>query len=403
MSDQHITHRQPQSVAWDIEEQAPALRQALATIIPDLDQRLAQLREALPCATSISPFSTGDKRESDSGNFVRPYRHLRAFYQQLPSGVLAFKGTEPYAADRDAHLRALTEFRVDYPARGKSLFSAAEHFPLVEQKIPLALGIDEALEDVRSACMLQRAHLARFGELARIPTPLFAVSWPEATREAHLAALRPLLSDRANRIVETFTQGGLGAVVYFYPCVPIRVAHLPVELGSKAQGSWLERLARRTDPARAVERWIDLVARMLALGYLPGRTEHIGIGHCVEMQNAVIDGGFVDVGSVVAMDQVKSERAFQEMLLAAFADLAKTIRHFILGPIADAEAEYRNPSLAMLQTLHRVMPALLERIAFHQPTDPRLLHAIRQRSPFEALAEELTRLTPGSPPTGEHA
>jgi hypothetical protein len=398
MSGATIVHRPPQAIAWDVARDAPELRGALAALVPDLDRTLAALREALPCASTVRPF-----RIEAPDAYVRPYRHLRAFYRQLPAGVLAFKGTEPYAADRDAHLHTLAEFRVDYPARGKSLFSAAEHFALVEQKVPLALALDEALEDVRSAAMLQRAHLARHGELARLPTPLLALAWPAPARAAHLAALQPLLSGRALRIVDAFTQGGLGAVVYFYPALPIRVAHLPVELAAQPARPWLERLAQRTDPAVTVDRWIDLVARLLALGYLPGRTEHIGIGHCLELQNAVIDGGFVDVGSVVAMSEVRSERAFQEMLLAAIADLARTIRHFILGPVADAEAEYRNPSLAMLQTLHRVLPALLERIARHEPADPRLLAALRRRSPFEALAEELPRITPAAPANGEHA
>jgi hypothetical protein len=398
MSNATIDHRPPQAIAWDVARDAPELRTALAALLPDLERELAALREALPCASSIRPF-----RIEAPEAFVRPYRHLRAFYRQVPAGVIAFKGTEPYAADRDAHLAMLAEFRVDYPARGKSLFSAAEHFPLVEQKVPLALALDEALEDVRSAAMLQRAHLARHRELARLPTPLLALAWPAAACAAHLAALEPLLSRRAFRIVDTFTQHGLAAVVYFYPGVPIRVAHLPVELAGEPARPWLERLAQRTDPALTVDRWIDLVARMLALGYLPGRTEHIGIGHCLEMQNAVIDGGFVDVGSVVAMSEVRGERAFQEMLLAAFADLARTIRHFILGPVADAEAEYRNPSLAMLQTLHRVLPALVERIARYEPADPRLRAALRRCSPFEALAEELPRITPASPAAGEHA
>lgn len=398
MSNASIVRIRPDAVAWDIAQEAPDLRGALAAVVPGLDGRLAQLRDALPCAQTISPFSVGDGQ----ARYVRPYRHLRAFYEHVPGGVIAIKGTEPHAADRDAHLRALADFRVDYPARGRSLFSAAEHFALVEQKVPLALGVDEALEDVRCAAMLQAAHLARHGELARLPTPLLALAWPEATRTQHLEALRPLVSQRALRIVDAFTRHGLGAVVYFYPALPIRVAHLPAELGAGPE-PWLTRLARRTDPATTVDRWIDLVARLLALGWLPGRTEHIGIGHCLEMQNAVIDGGFVDVGSVVAMDQVGSDRAFQEMLLAAIADLAKTIRHFILGPVADAEAEYRNPSLAMLQTLHRVLPALVDRIARHEPADRRLLEALRRRPPFEALAQELNLLTPPALATGDHA
>ena len=43
----------------------------------------------------------------------------------------------------------------------------------------------------------------------------------------------------------------------------------------------------------------------------------------------MIDGGFVDVGSVIAMDQVQSERAFQEMLLAALKGGALLVKDAI--------------------------------------------------------------------------
>jgi hypothetical protein len=399
VSDVRFSFHSPHAIAWDVAREAPLLLDALSAQAAGVPSRLAALRDRVPCAGSIVPFEA----EADGRTFVRPYRHLRAFYEKCEGGVIAYKGTEPYAADRDAHLRTLAHFRVDYPARGKSLFSAAEHFAIVEQKVALALGLDEALEDARAAAALQSAHLERFGKLARLPTPLMVVSWPQDVATAHLAALRPLISERAQRILDTCMRNGLGAIVYHYPSVPIRVAHLPHELGPASDGPWLQRLARRADPAATVDSWVDLVARMLSLGFLPGRTDHIGIGHCVEMQNAVIDGGFVDVGSVVRMESVRSDGAFQEMLLAAIADLSKTVRHFVLGPVPDAEAEYRNPSLAMLQVVQRVGPALFERVAHHGASDPRLARAIAKEPVFAALARELELLSPELLQRGEHA
>lgn len=387
------------AVLWSVSEQAPALHSALQNIIPGLPARLAGLRQTLPCAATINAFQAGDMQ--------RPYRHLRAFYQTLPdgAGVLAHKGTEVHADDRGLHLAMLAEFRVDYPMRGKSLFPATEHFPLVEQKIPLALSAFEAVEDACAAASMQEAHLARFGELARTPTPLLVVKWPDSVRDAHLQALRPLLSERALRIVETAAADGLAAIIYHYPSLPLRVAHLPIELKRFTTGTWPEKLAQLTQPELVIDRWIDLVARMLALGFLPGRTEHIGIGHCLEIQNAVIDGGFVDLGSIVAMSGVRTERAFLEMLLAAFSDLAKTIRHFMLGNVADVEAEYRNPSLVMLTTLQRVVPELLRRIALYGPLEPRLQSYLdrSQATVFAALTTELALLTPLSTNDMEHA
>ncbi len=391
-------------VLWDVAIDAPDLLVALQHDLPNLQARLAELRQQLPCAHSINPFRRDD--------LERPYRHLRAFYQSTGAGtaVLAHKGTEVFAHDRDQHLPVLAEFRVDYPARGKSLFSAAEHFALVEQKIPLAISAFEAVEDAKAACQLQQAHLQRFGQLACLPTPLLVIQWPAAVRDNHLKVLRTLLSERAMRITDIMTKEGLAAIIYHYPSLPLRVAHLPVELNKQGSGPWLHRLASLTagyslTPEQVVECWIDLVARMLALGFLPGRTEHIGIGHCLEMQNAVIDGGFVDLGSIVAMADVKSDSAFMEMLMATFADLAKTVRHFMLGPVPDVEAEYRNPSLLMLACLQRVVPALLQRLRTYPDLEPRL-QAYLDRSEatcFTALAEELQQLSPKMLNTAEHA
>lgn len=391
-------------VLWDIAIDAPDLLAALQHDLPGLAVRLEGLRRQLPCAHSINPFHRDDLQ--------RPYRHLRAFYQSTGAGsaVLAHKGTEVHAHDLDQHLAVLAEFRIDYPVRGKSLFSAAEHFALVEQKVPLAISSMEAVEDARAACQLQQAHWQRFGQLACIPTPLLVIQWPAAVRDSHLQALRRLLSGRAMHIVDTMTAQGLAAIIYHYPSLPLRVAHLPSELKKQGTGTWLQRLSDLTasyglTPEQVVERWIDLVARMLALGFLPGRTEHIGIGHCLEMQNAVIDGGFVDLGSIVAMTEVKSDSAFMEMLMAAFADLAKTVRHFMLGPVPDVEAEYRNPSLLMLACLQRVVPALLQRLRTYPDLEPRL-QAYLDRSEstcFTALAEELQNLSPRMLNPAEHA
>src|SRR3546814_7263662 len=150
------------------------------------------------------------------------------------------------------------------------------------------------MEDVVSAAAVQRAHLARFGTLARVPLPLSAVRWPDAAAGDHLRRLAPLLSSRAQRVVERVAAAGLGAVVYHYPNVPQRVAHLPELLRDRPETGWLQRLSTVVDPGATVDGWLDLVARLLVLGFLPGSVESIGVGHCLEMKNAVIDGGFVD-------------------------------------------------------------------------------------------------------------
>lgn len=380
------------AIVWDAGTSAPALVEA----VPGLAGHLAALRRSVPVAHELRPFA--------ADGFTRPHRHLRAFYKSVPEGVIAIKGSEPLAPGLAPHFGVLRGFRIDYPARGKSLFSALEHFPLIEQKIPLAVALDEAREDAAAAETVQSAHLARFGTVARVPLPLLVLRWPDAAVEQHLATLAPLLSKRARRIVETQAEGGFGAFVYYYPTVPLRVAHLPAILGLTGhEPAWRTKLAGLTDPAAAIERWIDLVARLLALGFLPGSIESIGVGHCLEIKNAVIDGGFVDLGSVQRFEEVTTPQGFAEPLLAALADLAKTVRHMLRGDATDVEAEYRNPSLTMLMVLHRLLPALGERVRALGPADPRLADFFAPKAAAEGLMQGVEALYAEEAAAGGHA
>jgi hypothetical protein len=367
-------------ILWNAGEEAPELLSAAGSA-----EALAALRTGLPVASSITPF--------DNGAALRPYRHMRAFYIRRGDHVLAVKGTEPHARDLVPALQGMSGFRIEFPGRGRSLFSALEHFALNEQKIPLAMSAEEALEDARSAAMVQQAHIARFDEPARLPLPLLAVRWDDDVTRTHLETLCPLLSGRAWRTVRRVAADGLGAVVYHYPGVPLRVAHLPEILRSADGAAWLDRLGTLCDPAATVERWVELVARMLVLGFLPGSIESIGVGHCLEMKNAVIDGGFVDMGSVCRMADVTDSRAFLETLLAAVADLARTTRQFLMGDAPEADAEYRNPSLAMVLMLHRLLPRLASRVTALGGADPRVMGFFDDGSGFGGLGRDGMTLT----------
>nr|WP_231716863.1 hypothetical protein [Burkholderia ubonensis] len=385
-----VTRHAPAAILWNAADAAPALLAGR----PALADALAGLRAGVPVADRIAPF--------DDAAAVRPYRHLRAFYLRRADGVLAIKGSEILAADAAAHLQMLSAHRVEFPGRGRSLFSALEHFPLNEQKIPLAMSVDEALEDVQAAAAVQCAHLARFGGIARVPLPLVAIRWPDAAAHAHLARLLPLLTARAQRTVERVAADGLGAVVYHYPGVPHRVAHLPQLIAARTEAGWIARLSALTDPAAAIDGWLELLARMLVLGFLPGSVESIGVGHCLEMKNAVIDGGLVDLGSVCRAADVADDRRLLETLLAAIADLAKTCRQFLLGDTPDVEAEYRNPSLAMVMVLNRLLPDLAARVQRLGGADPRIAGILGARPAADALVNELTRLVLGADASGGH-
>lgn len=385
-----VTCHAPAAILWDAADAAPEFVAAR----PALADALAALRAGMPAAGRIAPF--------DEPAAVRPYRHLRAFYLRRADGVLAIKGSEIFAADVEPHLRMLGAHRVEFPGRGRSLFSALEHFPLNEQKIPLAMSIDEALDDVQAAAAVQRAHLARFGCIARVPLPLVAIRWPDAAAHAHLARLAPLLTRRARRAVERVAADGLGALAYHYPGVAHRVAHLPQLLAARPENGWLARLSALTDPAATIDGWLELLARLLALGFLPASVESMGVGHCIDTKNAVIDGGFVDLGSVCRAADVTDDRRLLETLLSAIADLAQTCRQFLLGDTPDVEAEYRNPSLAMVMVLNRLLPDLAARVQRLGGADPRVADMLGPRPAAGALAAELTRLGLGAAPPGGH-
>ncbi len=366
---------------WDVAGEAPELLSAA----PHLAEAIAPMRRAMPVAATVSPF--------DDAEASRPWRHLRAFYLRGAGSVIAVKGTEPLATDVGAQLAIMRAFRIEYPGRGRSLFSALEHFPLTEQKVPLAVTAEEALEDARGAAAVQATHLARFGRLARVPLPLLVARWPYAVAEAHLARLSPLLSARAWRVVERLAGQGLGVVVYAYPAVPLRVGHLPELLRGRPGGDWMARLRTLADPEAAIGGWLDLLARLLVLGFLPGSIESIGVGHCLEMKNAVLDGGLVDLSSVCRAEAIRDAQAFDETLLATMADLAKTVRFLLRGDSPDVEAEYRNPSLAMLLVLHRLLPDLGERVRRLGGVDPRIEAFFAAHPAGHSLPAELSRLS----------
>jgi hypothetical protein len=390
-------------LVWDVAQRCPELLSALTQRVPWVPGRLQEIRAAVPVATRVDPLN--------AGGCVRPYRHMRAFYEPRDDGVLAFKGTEIQADDRAEKLLELRSFRVDYSGRGRSFFSLTEHFPIVESKVPLAVSLAEALEDAESALSFQKAHLARFGALARAPVPLLVFRWPDAMVADFHAALSPLLSPRAAKIVDGVVSGGLGCLVYHYPTVPLRVAHLDVELGAEvAQAvdyrSRAQALKTAVDPASTIDGWVDLAARMMVLGFIPCSIESQGIGHCLEAQNAVIDGGFVDLGSMKPMDQVSDTRELYEALLSSLIDLARTVRGFLLGRLIDAEAEYRNPSIAMMFVGGQIWERMRRRLAAYDaesPLHPHLAQLLASESLFVELDQGLTHLYPAPWAKSQHA
>lgn len=377
---------------WGLKKDNPKLWERIKYDLPHVAHFYENISEELFEVSHLDSFDDGIK--------IRPFRHLRAFYKRLETGgAIAVKGTEIRSPEVQDKLNILKQIQVDYPSKGRSLFSVIEHFPIVEQKIPMAVTLNECREDVTTAMLLQSRHIDQFNAFAHAPIPLAIIKWKDEIKDQFLEQLVPLLSPRASEIVKMVAREGLASVLYYYPEVPFRVAHLNTEFKLK-QNSYQQRLKQLNElfePSWIVNKWIDNVARMLLLKLMPSSLESIGIGHCLEAQNAVLDGGFVDLGSIKTFDSIGSNKEFSQTFSSTVIDLANTIKSFLLGKEVEATAEYRNPTFTMLSTTYEVKKQLIKKLQEYGQTielDDRLKEVISERTIFDALTAKYDAFFP---------
>jgi len=235
---------------------------------------------------------------------VRPVNHHRAFYWTLgPGRVVAFKGTEIVAADLDDSIARL--------ARGRRFeLRHLDHYPVRERKVPFALRLGEALREAENAALLQAAYVARYRALARVPLPLFVFRWSDDEVARFRGQLAPHLTRYVLDLVDELLASGLGVYVYYYPGIPLRVRELASPIDATLD---------------AVDDWVKLVARILALGFFPCSYVQADTGQMIQDQNAVVDGGFVDTDSLHAMAEGAEPGEFRRHLAFSTRVLAHTI------------------------------------------------------------------------------
>lgn len=237
----------------------------------------------LPIPPSCSTFS--------SEGYFRLQQHRRSVCFAPQKGepvrsVLCIKGTEPLAPDFGCALDRLAVSRaVD------NGLNHLEDLVLREDKLPGCLLLREAQAEASIAAAVHRRLSDDGGPLARLPLPILCVRLPEAAAES---AAREI-SSRASRSlwhkIHMLAATGLGAYVYWYPNIPLRAYQAPP--------------GRRLAITMA-EGWINLAARLLRAGFLPTTAYSQDRGHCCDRRNAVIDGGFVDMGSVVPVTELSA-------------------------------------------------------------------------------------------------
>ncbi|MCE9571721.1 MAG: hypothetical protein K8W52_01055 [Deltaproteobacteria bacterium] len=366
------------TVIWDLETDAPEL----VPHVPGADGLLQRLRGPLALPASTVAVGAGQ---------IRPNGHDRAFYQEVDGGVVALKGSEPTCGDFPAWVERMAKGHVHVEiqlgtAAIDTLLSRAElraidKWPLIEGKVPGACTVREALAEARAAAAFQRAHVARYGTAARVPLPLAVLRWPDEVVAQAAAALRPHLAERTRPIVEHALADGLGAYAYFYPMIPYRLWHLTVrDAVSGGYPARRDAMAGHLDARVIVERWIELVARMLACGFVPKDPGALPTGDCLQPQNAIIDGGFADVESLVPSTGL-DDRALADALRRTIAELAATITRFLLGRQAATPA-FRD----RMADLHaHVWAAIARQLGADPPVDPRIASLVAPASAWEGL------------------
>jgi hypothetical protein len=273
---------------------------------------------------------------SGEGAFFRLPRHARCFHYS-PSGggaakeVLAIKGTEPLAPDFDGFLYVLEHLGTP-ELSGSPQRRLGEHFALVEHKVPGALTLREAEDEANAAAEIQSRHLRTYGTLARLPCPLLLVRLPDRVGDELIEKLGRALSSRALARVEPSIRHGLAVYIYYYPALPLRVSHIAATLPRGSFPVRLAELERCVAPPAVIEEWVRQFVRMLYLGFLPVALGSRGTGACCDPNNAVVDGGFVDLDSLLPIDELDRTgkgALFEETLHLSFLTLCETARIFL--------------------------------------------------------------------------
>jgi len=254
-------------------------------------------------------------------HFERLQGHTRSFLLRLREGVLVFKGTELFSSD---YREVIQEA---WHKREFERFSAMDHYAIVEDEVYLGLTKRVAVGGARRTWAWVSAHTDIFRELPRTPFPLLVLEVPDKVTQQFGEVLLPLVSDRlqfsARKKVEGLLRDGLGIYVYYYPGIPIRLAHalgsfpgsFGVDTGHAAPLAF--------DIDAAVASWTDMFARMLVAGFVP--TTPIHTGNCLQSQNVVIDGGFCDVDSVETISSLPHTRDLASALSTSLTELTQTV------------------------------------------------------------------------------
>lgn len=314
---------------------AAPLAELLGRRYPRLRAWLAQC----PAGARELPTRIADE---DDGLFLRlpeQYRSVTlplARLGEAEPGVLVIKGCEPLLTDFPAFVDWMVH-RTFRAASNVGHASMLEHFALREHKLGGALTQAEAVREAGRALELQRAHLRHYGTLARAPTPVYVDRIAPAALSEASAAWQRWLPEAARERLWPLAEQGLAIYAYHYPALPVRVRILERALPGEDRAAVRARV--RGYPIEAIiEGWVTLMMRMLYLGFLPYSHINESLGACFDRGNACMDGGFVDLDSLLPIADLEHEGQVFDALVASLLGLDRTVEQILP---ADCEYETR--------------------------------------------------------------
>lgn len=250
-------------------------------------------------------------------------------HETFSSSVLALKGGCFLGAGVDACLRYLQFAEVE--SKDAWARCSLEHLIYVEHKAPMALTVAEAKREIYWGRYIQYQHYHLFEEPAHTVVPIMLVEYPREVTAQYLKSLRSYLSDRAISTLEEIVTNGLATYVYYYQNYPVRASHSDQYLGEKN--------------SNIIEKWIKNFICLLAIDLMPATLESRGYGSCCGPQNAVIDGGFVDVDSVKRISRYQNSKDLIVDLDYSLHSLRRSIAFYLRA--SDAK-HGQNPTLARI-------------------------------------------------------
>ena len=303
-------------------------REDLATYFPDpresgwMFEALALLEDGLPVPPAFGPFRVG--------SFYRMPQHRRSccLSRIRPGGevtgpVVVLKGLEVLSPNIGQFLQQLAVDRSASPN-----LALLDHFAVVERKAPAAFALQEATQEAAIAQHIHRQFRLPLEEL-RLPLPLLVYRVGQAQAERYLAAVRPLTADYTFHIIEEICSGGLAVYAYLYPEVPVRHFNLDSKGVAASMAAHLGYLRGFCDPDVVIGRWCGNVAKLLSIGVLPATPLARFTGSCVDVNNAVMDGGLVDMDSCVQIHNGLPDRFVYESIESSIGILSGTILQYL--------------------------------------------------------------------------